>query len=131
MREKKGNLISRMFGRKKRIDKSVSGKEQQPIATTVMQDTIPDIAQTIAAHPPEDVVDIRAKEKEVPVEWNIGDVILDLYEVKHIHESGGMGLVYRVHHNAWNMDLAVKSPRAELLMKNSRSPDPKSELRNL
>jgi hypothetical protein len=23
-----------------------------------------------------------------------------------------MGLVYRVHHRNWNMDLAVKSPRA-------------------
>ena len=43
----------------------------------------------------------------------MGDVILDLYDVKQIHESGGMGLVYRVHHRGWNMDLAVKSPRRE------------------
>jgi WD40 repeat protein/serine/threonine protein kinase len=43
--------------------------------------------------------------------WKVGDVILDLYEVKQIHEGGGMGLVYRVHHRAWNTDLAVKSPR--------------------
>ena len=52
-------------------------------------------------------------EVSVPLLWNLGDVILDLYEIKHIHEGGGMGLVYRVHHRGWNVDLAVKSPRAE------------------
>ena len=39
--------------------------------------------------------------------------ILDLYEVKDIFTSGGMGLVYHVHHKGWNIDLVVKSPRAE------------------
>jgi len=56
---------------------------------------------------------LQQVEAQVSAEWQIGDVILDLYEVKAIHESGGMGLVYRVHHRGWNMDLAVKSPRAE------------------
>jgi WD40 repeat protein/serine/threonine protein kinase len=45
-----------------------------------------------------------------PLLWQVGDVILDRYEVKQIHE-GGMGLVYRVRHRGWNLDLAVKSPR--------------------
>jgi len=49
----------------------------------------------------------------VPVEWQLGDVILDLYEVKQIHAGGGMGLVYRVHHRGWNVDLAAKSPRTD------------------
>ncbi len=49
----------------------------------------------------------------VPPIWQIGDVILDRYEVKQVFTSGGMGLVYRVHHKDWNMDLAVKSPRPE------------------
>jgi len=52
-------------------------------------------------------------EANVPPEWRIGDVILDTYEVKQIHEGGGMGLVYRVYHRGWNMDLAVKSPRSK------------------
>lgn len=59
-----------------------------------------------------DAVSIKAAEDKVPLEWNVDDVILDLYEVKHIHSTGGMGLVYRVHHRNWNIDLAVKSPRA-------------------
>jgi WD40 repeat protein len=47
-------------------------------------------------------------------EWNIGERILNLYSVKEIYRSGGMGFVYRVHHAGWNVDLAVKSPRWEL-----------------
>ncbi|MBM3878808.1 MAG: serine/threonine protein kinase [Verrucomicrobia bacterium] len=54
-----------------------------------------------------------ASETEVPQVLQVGDVILNLYEVKQVHDSGGMGLVYRVHHRGWNTDLAVKSPRAE------------------
>ncbi|HEY7326263.1 MAG TPA: protein kinase [Gemmataceae bacterium] len=45
--------------------------------------------------------------------WKPGDVILDLYEVREVYTSGGRGLVYRVHHRGWNMDLAVKCPRTE------------------
>ena len=40
-------------------------------------------------------------------------VILDLYEVKQVFTGGGMGLVYHVRHRGWNMDMAVKRPRAE------------------
>jgi len=73
----------------------------------------PDIEQTIAAALPRKAEDIKAAEADVALEWNIGDVILDLYEVKDIHKGGGMGLVYRVNHRGWNIDLAVKSPRAD------------------
>jgi WD40 repeat protein len=45
--------------------------------------------------------------------WKPGDVILDLYEVREVFTSGGRGVVYRVHHRGWNMDLALKCPRAE------------------
>ncbi len=54
-----------------------------------------------------------AAEANVAAEWKVGDIILDLYEVKQVHEGGGMGLVYRVDHRGWNTDLAVKSPRQE------------------
>jgi hypothetical protein len=49
----------------------------------------------------------------LPREWQPGDVILDLYEVKEVLPPGGMGLVYRVHHRGWNVDLAVKCPKPE------------------
>src|SRR5579883_1507360 len=45
--------------------------------------------------------------------WKPGEVIHDLYEVREVFTSGGRGLVYRVHHRGWNMDLAVKCPRTE------------------
>lgn len=48
---------------------------------------------------------------EEPADWEIGDTILGIYQVKYIHTGGGMGLVYRVRHLGWNLDLALKSPR--------------------
>jgi len=74
----------------------------------------PDVTQAapdVEARSP--VGGVAGAEALVPLEWNVGDVILDLYEVKQVHTGGGMGLVYRVHHRGWNLDLAVKSPRAD------------------
>jgi WD40 repeat protein/serine/threonine protein kinase len=57
-----------------------------------------------------------------PDNWKIGNVILDTYEVlpvtedgiqKTCHESGGMGKVYKVRNRDWDMDMAVKVPRAK------------------
>ncbi|WP_378286876.1 protein kinase domain-containing protein [Actinomadura rugatobispora] len=45
----------------------------------------------------------------------VGDVIDGRYEVTRVHEHGAMGLVYRVRHLTWGIDLAVKRPRPELL----------------
>ena len=56
-------------------------------------------------------------EDAVPQEWQAGDAILDLYKVKGVLGEGGMGKVYLVHHKGWNADLAVKSPRPEILTK--------------
>jgi WD40 repeat protein/serine/threonine protein kinase len=55
---------------------------------------------------------VAAAEQAVAAEWVKGDVILDLYEVAGLLGEGGMGKVYRVRHRGWNLDLAVKSPRA-------------------
>jgi WD40 repeat protein/serine/threonine protein kinase len=51
--------------------------------------------------------------ESVPAVWNVGDTILDRYEVRQVFTGGGMGLVYRIRHLDWNIDLAVKSPRPE------------------
>jgi WD40 repeat protein/serine/threonine protein kinase len=55
----------------------------------------------------------QADEETAASLWKPGDVLLDLYEVREVFTSGGRGLVYRVHHRGWNMDLAVKCPRRE------------------
>jgi WD40 repeat protein/serine/threonine protein kinase len=44
------------------------------------------------------------------VDWHPGDLIENIYEVKGLLGQGGMGKVYRVHHQSWNIDLAVKCP---------------------
>lgn len=51
---------------------------------------------------------------ETPAVWRVDDVIDGRYKVSLVHERGGMGLVYRVRHLAWGIDLAVKCPRPEL-----------------
>jgi WD40 repeat protein/serine/threonine protein kinase len=53
-------------------------------------------------------------EAQVSIDWWVGDVILDLYEVTGILGEGGMGVVYKVHHRGWNLDLAVKAPKAHI-----------------
>lgn len=50
---------------------------------------------------------------EVPWLWQVGDVVAGLYEVAAVHGHGGMGVVYKVRHRVWDVDLAVKSPRPE------------------
>jgi WD40 repeat protein/serine/threonine protein kinase len=98
-----------------------NGKSENSIRQTNSQDKTQlveekreqDIEKTIAATLPKDAEEIKVAEADVALEWNIGDVILDLYEVKDIHKGGGMGLVYRVSHRGWNIDLAAKSPRAD------------------
>lgn len=47
-------------------------------------------------------------------QWRVGDLVAGLYKVLEVHGEGAMGLVYRVRHLRWDVDLAVKSPRAEL-----------------
>ncbi len=56
-------------------------------------------------------------------EWEVGDVVLNLYEVKELLGVGGMGKVHRVHHPVWQMDLAVKSLRTELLRNRGKIDD--------
>ena len=50
--------------------------------------------------------------------WNVGDLILGVYEVRPIaegvpHAEGGVGVVHRIYHREWDMDLAVKSPKPQ------------------
>jgi hypothetical protein len=61
--------------------------------------------------------------EETPEIWNVGDVILDAYEVKPLkagfdtskhYAEGGMGLVYRVRHRGWDLDLALKRPKRDV-----------------
>ncbi|MGW1911645.1 hypothetical protein ACWCQS_13130 [Streptomyces sp. NPDC002076] len=40
--------------------------------------------------------------------WAPGEVVLGVHEVRNVIRTGGMGLVYRVRHRGWGIDLAVK-----------------------
>ena len=43
--------------------------------------------------------------------WSVGNRLLDTYDVLGVAGEGGMGVVYRVHHREWDVDMAVKRPR--------------------
>jgi WD40 repeat protein len=56
----------------------------------------------------------------VPLSWEPGDIILDLYEVRPLtdetpYAEGGMGRVNRAWHRGWQIDLAVKSVSPQYL----------------
>jgi WD40 repeat protein len=51
----------------------------------------------------------------MPQIWNVGDTILDLYRVTDNLGEGGFGKVYKVRHQVWNLDLAMKIPKPEIV----------------
>lgn len=56
---------------------------------------------------PEDLV--------APAVWQPGDLISDIYKIECVLGEGGMGTVHKVLHRSWRIDLAVKSPKKEVL----------------
>ena len=109
--------VQRQIEATQTVEATVKQAEPSAIAETIpaakAEQAGSDIAATIAAPAQKDAAEIQREEQDIPAEWKEGQTILDLYEVKQVFRTGGMGLVYRVHHKNWNMDLAVKSPRAD------------------
>ena len=54
------------------------------------------------------LVNSPARSIDVSGPWEVGQTVDECYEVKEILGYGGMGIVYRVHHTGWDIDLAVK-----------------------
>ena len=70
--------------------------------------------ETVSSNGSQGMAQANRQVSTSPQEWQEGDVILDLYEVKGEVGRGGLAAVYRVHHRRWNMDLAVKRPLPHL-----------------
>ena len=51
----------------------------------------------------------------IPFMWEKGDLLMELYDVRDELGRGGMGVVHRVHHRGWGIDVAVKSPKERLV----------------
>ena len=48
--------------------------------------------------------------------FRINDEIDGEYKVLRIFTNGGMGVVYRVKHLEWDIDMAMKCPRPEVFV---------------
>lgn len=75
--------------------------DSMSVQDDMIPETIPDLGSESSG------ADIIHSENS-PNEWQIGDCILDTYDVTGILGEGGMGRVYKVHHKNWDTDLAVK-----------------------
>lgn len=47
--------------------------------------------------------------------WKPGEVLEEQYRISRVFTGGGMGIVYQARHLVWDIDLAIKHPRQELL----------------
>jgi len=75
--------------------------------------TLVETAQTLVLGG--DTEAIQSAEREAAPEWRVGEIILGLYQVTGLLGQGGMGLVFKVRHLGWNLDLAVKTPKVSVL----------------
>ncbi len=98
------------FRRKPKGDKAnPANTAQDPHASlTALRSPIQPLPVPVAAAI---AVPDRGPEGDPPARWQVGDVILGLYEVLGVAGEGGMGVVYRVRHRLWDIELAVKCPR--------------------
>ena len=60
-------------------------------------------------------------------DFHIGDVLLELYEVKSVLGEGQFGKVFQVRHRGWNLDLALKTPRQKALAAGSENIEKEAE----
>lgn len=82
---------------------------------TILQSYDPEVTSLDEHTRVTDLGKLKAAEENVTAEWNVGDIILNLYEVTDVLGKGGMGKVYKVHHKNWKMDLTVKSPLPDIV----------------
>ena len=62
-----------------------------------------------------DLSALQQAEANVPDQWQVGQSIVDLYNVEADIGQGGFGQVYKVLHTGWNISLAVKTPKVDKL----------------
>jgi WD40 repeat protein/serine/threonine protein kinase len=81
-------------------------RAEEPLATT--PEAAPPTSPELEARP-------SARTALPAAGWRVGDLILGLYQVTGMLGQGGMGRVYKVRHRGWSLDLALKTPRPEVL----------------
>ena len=60
-------------------------------------------------------MDMNVFEGKKPFDWQLGDVVSDIYEIISLLGQGGIGRVYKIRHRDWELDMAVKVPLPDVL----------------
>ena len=107
---------------------TVDSPEQQTVESADSMDRSLSISRSISKDsvlelsgmPDEPGCGIRFDEDSISGERILkGDVLLKTYEVISDAIKGGMGCVWKVHHNGWNADLAMKRPQPQFFAEGS------------
>jgi WD40 repeat protein/serine/threonine protein kinase len=64
----------------------------------------------VRAEPTQTGPEERPSGESGPISWGVGETVLGTYRIEERLGAGGMGVVHRVRHLDWGLDLAVKSP---------------------
>ncbi|MEA3364522.1 MAG: protein kinase [Candidatus Hydrogenedentes bacterium] len=70
-----------------------------------------------AVSPPPDA-SRHFEDDKVLADLKPGDRFMGAYEVRELIGRGGMAYVHRVHHKGWGIDLALKTPKPDLVRRN-------------
>lgn len=93
----------------------VGGQDEGGSAARVTQPVGAALATRLKADPALGGAGGSGRSDDVGAVWVVGERVAGLYDVLEVYEQGGMGLVYRVRHVGWDVELAVKAPRPEQL----------------
>lgn len=105
-------------------DKTVyDGSETVPEADSTVYDgseTMPETDSTVyEGSAPDETAEATATGGDI----RRGGVLLDTYRVESDAFEGGMGAVWRVHHQNWNVDLAMKRPKPDFFVTQKQKDD--------
>ena len=97
-----------------RMAEPAQSKQSEPASQESIPQTFSTVAKAVGSGSEYLLRHFRNKPNSES-DWQPGDVIMDMYQVKALLGEGQFGKVYQVRHQHWALDLALKTPKAKAL----------------